>query len=140
MNDNVQSEWDKLVKESRAAPGAPPPPPGPPLIRIERRKSAWILPVLLVLSLLGLAGYMQGFLNPWPARATPAELAAGRKARQMVVLKALYDYAAFHGRYPNSIEEVLGGVVIDIHYERTESGFRLSMPGEDGRDVVIDGK
>lgn len=140
MSDAVQSEWDKLVKESRAAPGAPPPPPGPPLIRIERKKPSWILPLLFVLSLLGLAGYMQGALNPWPAKATPEELAAGRKARQMVVLKALHDYAAFHGRYPNNIEEAVGGVVIDIHYERTESGFRLSMPGEDGRDVVIDGK
>ena len=140
MNDKIQSEWDKLVKESRAAPGTPPPPADAPFIHAERKKKlSWILPALFLASLIALAGYLQGSLSPWPAAPTDEELAAGRRARQMQVLKSLHDYAAFHGKYPTRIEEVVGGVVVDIHYERTPTGFRLSMPGQDGKDVVIEG-
>ena len=139
MTDALHSEWEKLVKESRAAPGSSPPPPGPPLITPPRRKARWSIPLLFLISVGAMVLYVQGALNPWPVKATPEEIAAGRKAAMMMALKAIHDYAAFHGHYPQSIDQVLP-LSIDIHYERTATGFRLRMPGPDGQQIVIDGK
>lgn len=138
MSDPLEGEWKRLVKQSQEAAAAPPPPPPPPPPRPGRR-GRWGLPALFILSLVLLALWFQGALNPWPEKPTPEELEAGQRASLMMALRAIHDYAAFHGRYPRSIDEVLP-LAIKIHYERTADGFELRVDGPNGEPIIVRGK
>ncbi|MEW9572249.1 hypothetical protein ABQJ54_10830 [Rhodanobacter sp. Si-c] len=137
MTDSIQSEWDKLVKQSRKAPGQPPvePIPKPP----GKRRGKWGLPVLFIFSLAALVLHFQGTLDPWPAKPTQDEIENGQKASLLVVSKAIHDYAAFHGKYPQRIAEVLP-LTLNVDYRLTPDGFELKTLSADGVPIVLRGK
>lgn len=137
MTDPIQDEWNRMVRDSRKAPAPPPAEPPPPPSHEQRRK--WVLPTLFVLCLAALVLHLHGTLAPWPARPSPEEIDAGQKASLQLVSKAIHDYAAFHGKYPQTIAEVLP-LTVHIDYRLTADGFELKMVGPDGTPMVVRGK
>ncbi|WP_243048604.1 hypothetical protein [Dyella sp. RRB7] len=136
MNDSIQDEWEKLVRQSRKDPAKPPVEREPPP---PRRRIKWGLPALLVLSLIALVLRFQGTLNPWPAGPSPDEIKAGQHASLMLAAKAIHDYAVFHGKYPQTVAQVLP-LTVNIEYRQTSDGFELKMIGADGEPIIIRGK
>jgi hypothetical protein len=137
MTDPIQNEWNRLVHESRKAPAKPHlSPDAPPP---EKRSLGWKLPTLLVLSIAALVLHARGTLAPWPAEPSPAQITAGHQASLLLAAKAIHDYAAFHGKYPQSLADVLP-LAINIDYRMTDDGFELKMLGPDGTPIVMRGK
>jgi hypothetical protein len=137
MNDSIQNEWNQLVKQSRKNPAKPPtePPPEP----ARKWYGKWVVPSLFALSLVALGLFMRGTLNPWPSKPSQDQLVTGQHASLLLVSKAIHDYATFHGKYPQSISEVLP-LTINVDYRLTSDGFELKTIDADGTPIVIRGK
>lgn len=135
MSDPLDQEWQRLVKRSQADAAAPPPPP-PPLPPDLRPRRRWRLPLAFLLSLGALVLWWKGPLNPWPQAPTPQEIEAGQMASVMLALRAIHDYAAFHGRYPATIEEVMP-LAFEIRYTLTADGFELRVESATGGEPIV---
>ena len=136
MSDRLQNEWNRLVRESRKDPARPPEEPPP---QSEGARRNWALPALFVLSLAALVLHFTGVLLPWPAKPTPEELEAGQQDSLEIVAQAIHDYAAFHGQYPERIDQVMS-LPLEVEYRHTADGFELSLPGKGGKPIVLKGK
>jgi len=133
MSDPLMDEWNKLAKKAREHP-APPPPTGVLQPQPRRRRGAWALPALFFLSLAAVGLYLQGMLNPWPAPASPDEIATGKKASLLLTEKAIRDEKIFSGKYPQELKQVMP-LAVEIDYRQVAGGFELLMKGRNDKPL-----
>lgn len=127
-----QGEWGRLIKDARAEKKNQP----LPRVPRKRRERSITLPAILIVSATALALHLLGPLHPWPPGPTSTEALAGQMAAVNLAARAVHDYAVFHGRYPNKLEDILPQAVT-IEYHATANGFELRAVGNDGNPIVV---
>lgn len=138
-DDAIQEEWKRLVKRSHKGNAAPHPPSPPTLPYGNKRKRTLSILVLLIVSVVLCQAYFWGPLNPWPDEPTSDEMEAGWQTSMLLAAEAIRDYAAFHGQYPEKLEDAIQ-LSVTIEYVLTTDGFELRLVNTDGNNIVVRAK